>query len=91
MYQNYTERMIQMALMKNHTFGFNIEDSEQREADKWCDNLKKRKALSSYIRDLILADLRTKKNPAPGAQSGIRINVGSGTTQARPFVKTQTK
>lgn len=51
-----------MAVMKNHSFCFNVEDRDQQKLDHFCESLKSKKQLSSYIRQLIIKDLESKNS-----------------------------
>lgn len=57
-----------MATMKNNSFGWNVEDPEQKQGHAWCEQLKRKKQLSEYIRNLVIADMRKRK-----AAGGVNI------------------
>ena len=50
-----------VATMKTHSFGFNVDDPEQNAASNYCDELKREKELSKYIRRLVLEDIKVKR------------------------------
>lgn len=62
-----------MATMKTNSFGWNIDDPDQKHGYAYCERLKKKKQLSEYIRKLVLDDIK-KRTPAP--QQGVKSTIG---------------
>lgn len=66
-----------MATMKNHSFGFNIDDPEQNQVHLWCEQLKRKKQLSEYIRRLIADDLKNRKKTPTSSGSGVKAVINN--------------